>query len=57
LLADITKDYGHTVKQAQKFIQQITQRLGLHPRYIVTAFEDSFYYLWQEGTLPENVDP
>jgi uncharacterized protein (DUF2126 family)/transglutaminase-like putative cysteine protease len=57
LLADINKDYGHTVKQAQKFIQQLSQRLGVHSRYIVTAFEDSFYYLWQEGTIPENIDP
>ena len=57
LLADINKDYGHTVKQAQKFIHQISQRLGVHSRYIVTAFEDSFYYLWQEGTIPENINP
>ncbi len=57
LLADINKDYGHTVKQAQKFIHQISQRLGVQSRYIETAFEDSFYYLWQEGTLPENLDP
>jgi uncharacterized protein (DUF2126 family)/transglutaminase-like putative cysteine protease len=57
LLADITKDYGHTVKQAQKFIHQMSERLGLRSRYIVTAFEDSFYYLWQEGTLPENINP
>ncbi|MCX7083185.1 MAG: transglutaminase family protein [Methylococcales bacterium] len=57
LLADINKDYGHTVKQAQKFIQQISQHLDIPTRYIKTAFEDSFYYLWQEGTLPENIDP
>ncbi len=57
LLADITKDYGHTVKQAQKFIQQLSQHLGVHTKYINTAFEDSFYYLWQEGTLPENINP
>lgn len=57
LLADINKDYGHTVKQAQKFIHQVGQRLGIQSRYVVTAFEDSFYYLWQEGTLPENLDP
>ena len=57
LLADINKDYGHTVKQAQKFIHQISQRLGVQSRFITTAFEDSFYYLWQEGTLPENLDP
>lgn len=56
-LADINKDYGHGVEQAESFIKQFTLRLGLQPRYIKTAFEDSFYYLWQEGTLPENVDP
>ncbi|MEQ1558125.1 MAG: transglutaminase family protein [Methyloglobulus sp.] len=57
LLADITKDYGHTVKQAQKFIQQLSQHLGVNTKYINTAFEDSFYYLWQEGILPENINP
>ncbi len=57
LLADINKDYGHTIKHARQFIQQIGQRLGVQPRYIVTAYEDSFYHLWQEGTLPDNLDP
>jgi uncharacterized protein (DUF2126 family)/transglutaminase-like putative cysteine protease len=56
LLADINKDYGHTVKQAQKFIHQVAQRLGVSSKYIVTAFEDRFYHLWQEGTLPDNLD-
>jgi uncharacterized protein (DUF2126 family) len=57
LLADINKDYGHTVKNAQQFIQQLGRRLGIASKYIVTGFEDSFYHLWQEGTLPDNVDP
>ncbi|NOS89042.1 MAG: IMP dehydrogenase, partial [Methylococcaceae bacterium] len=57
LLADINKDYGHTVKQAQKFMHQLSQRLGISPSYVVTAFEDSFYHLWQEGTLPDNINP
>ena len=57
LLADINKDYGYTVKHAQKFIQQISQHLDIPTRYIKATFEDSFYYLWQEGTLPENIDP
>ena len=56
LLADINKDYGHTVKQAQKFIFELAQRLGLQTKYIVTGFEDRFYHLWQEGTLPDNLD-
>jgi uncharacterized protein (DUF2126 family)/transglutaminase-like putative cysteine protease len=57
LLADINKDYGHTVEHAWQFIQQLGQRLGLPSRYVVTAFEDSFYHLWQEGNLPTNIDP
>ncbi|MDO9104575.1 MAG: transglutaminase family protein [Methylovulum sp.] len=57
LLADINKDYGHTLKDAQLFVQQLAQHLGVKRRYIATAYEDSFYYLWQEGNLPQNVDP
>lgn len=57
LLADINKDYGLTSEDARRFITQLSRRLNLNPRYIVTAYEDSFYYLWQEGTLPENLDP
>jgi len=57
LLADITQDYGHSAEHAEQFITQFTLRLGLQPRYIKTAFEDSFYHLWQEGTLPDNIDP
>ncbi|MFZ2404746.1 MAG: transglutaminase family protein, partial [Methylobacter sp.] len=57
LLADITQDYGHSVEHAEAVAKQIALRLGLQARYIKTAFEDSFYYLWQEGTLPDNIDP
>ncbi|MGR9086720.1 MAG: transglutaminase family protein [Gammaproteobacteria bacterium] len=57
LLADINKTYGHTIDHAIVFMQHLAQHLGVRQRYIVTAFEDSFYYLWQEGCLPENVDP
>jgi uncharacterized protein (DUF2126 family)/transglutaminase-like putative cysteine protease len=57
LLADINQDYGHTVTQAQTFIHQLIQRLGIHVKYINTAYEDSFYYLWQEGSLPDNINP
>jgi uncharacterized protein (DUF2126 family)/transglutaminase-like putative cysteine protease len=57
LLADIRKDYGHTVKQAQKFIHQLCGRLNIHAKYLTTAFEDAFYHLWQEGCLPDNINP
>ncbi|CAG7855801.1 hypothetical protein MCAMS1_00061 [biofilm metagenome] len=57
LLADITKNSGHHTEHAQRFIQDLSQRLGIHPKYSVTAYEDIFYHLWQEGTVPENLDP
>ncbi|MCD2450982.1 transglutaminase family protein [Methylicorpusculum oleiharenae] len=57
LLADITKEHTFTVKDAYAFMRQLTQRLGIKTRYIVTAFEDAFYYVWQEGNIPENLDP
>ena len=31
--------------------------MDIHYKYINTAFEDSFYYLWQEGGIPENINP
>lgn len=57
LLADINKVYQYTAKQALVFIQHLTQHLGVKQHYIKTAFEDNFYYLWQEGNLPTNVNP
>jgi len=55
--ADINTGYGHDSGHAEQFIKQLALRLGLKPRYIVAAFEDSFYYLWQENSLPENINP
>jgi uncharacterized protein (DUF2126 family)/transglutaminase-like putative cysteine protease len=57
LLADITRDNGHQTAQAHQFMQQLCRRLGIHVKYVVTAFEDSFYHLWQEESLPVNIDP
>jgi len=57
LLADINKDYEHTALDAERFVRHLSQHLGVSSRYITAAFEDNFYYLWQEGNLPLNVNP
>lgn len=57
LLARIDKDYGVTAATAESFAKRLTQRAGLREDYVVTAYEDPLYYLWQEQSLPENVDP
>jgi uncharacterized protein (DUF2126 family) len=57
LLADIAKDYGMTYEHAEQFAGQLAKRLGIDPQRVVPGYEDIFYYLWKEGTLPENIDP
>ncbi len=44
-------------EEAQAFGKALCARLGLHPRFLVPGYEDTFYYLWRERKLPINVDP
>src|SRR5580658_3135784 len=57
MLADETHDYGATPRVAEQFLRGVAERLGVEPRYVFPAFEDTFYYLWREQRLPANVDP
>ncbi|PLX78638.1 MAG: IMP dehydrogenase [Desulfuromonas sp.] len=57
LLADIATNYGMTHEHAEQFTEELAKRLGVDPKRAVPGYEDIFYYLWKEGTLPENVDP
>ena len=41
----------------QRFATTLATRLGLRGDYAQAAFEDSYYYLWREGTLPVDLDP
>jgi len=56
LLAEPTRDYGIGPDKAGQFAAVLSRRLGLAADYAVRGFEDGLYYLWREGTLPENVD-
>lgn len=57
LLAEDGKDYGHTRESAEKFIEHLACTLSLDTDFIQPGYEDLFYMLWQEGTLPEDIDP
>jgi len=57
LLADDARDHGFTADHALRFIRALARRLGVWADMILPGFEDAFYYLWKEGTLPVNVDP
>ena len=57
LFALESKDYGHGENQAEQFIRALAQNLGCDGKWVLPAYEDSWYYLWKERRLPVNVDP
>ncbi|UXP31455.1 transglutaminase family protein [Reichenbachiella agarivorans] len=57
LMADISKDYGFNHQDANKFIQGLTKELNLDPQNVTPAYEDPFYFIWEESKVPVNVDP
>jgi uncharacterized protein (DUF2126 family)/transglutaminase-like putative cysteine protease len=57
LLADESHHAGCALADAERFIDRLAVSLGLAPDLVVPGYEDVFYYLWKEGTLPVNVDP
>ncbi|MDX1653623.1 MAG: transglutaminase family protein [Candidatus Competibacteraceae bacterium] len=57
LYADDRKDYQVGSEQAESFIKSLTKRLGVRSEHVLPGYEDIYYYLWQERTLPVSVDP
>jgi uncharacterized protein (DUF2126 family)/transglutaminase-like putative cysteine protease len=57
LFADERDGHSYTAQDAKRFLHGLTNRLGLDPTYVQTAYEDTWYYLWRERRLPVNVDP
>ena len=57
LFADESLPHDTTTADARRFMDVLTTKLGLSPRYVQPAFEDVWYYLWRERRLPSNVDP
>lgn len=57
LLADTSRDYGLTEKDAERFTHALGEQIGVDTSFITPAYEDSVYYMWKERRLPVNVDP
>jgi uncharacterized protein (DUF2126 family)/transglutaminase-like putative cysteine protease len=55
LIADESQEYGATGELAGRFLASVAERLNLPGRFVFPAYEDNFYYLWREGSLPANV--
>lgn len=56
LLADPSGKGRSDARVANEFARRLAQRLGVKQANVEPGFEDVLYYLWKEGTLPENVD-
>lgn len=56
-LARIDLDYGFSHTDAERFAQALCDKLQVNPAHIISAFEDTLYYLWQEQKLPADIDP
>ena len=55
--ADPNQDYGYTFHHAENLLKGVIQKLGLPENNAQPAYEDVYYYLWQEDKLPVNIDP
>jgi uncharacterized protein (DUF2126 family)/transglutaminase-like putative cysteine protease len=56
LLANPDKPGDADAATAERFCTALAQRLGIDPAHAVAGYEDALYYLWKEGSLPDNVD-
>jgi uncharacterized protein (DUF2126 family) len=57
LFTDERDPTHYTSLDAKRFTEALASRLSLTGKYIQSAYEDSWYYLWRERRLPVNVDP
>lgn len=57
LLAEVDRDYEHTNKDAKIFGGLLCRKLGVEPKFLQPAYEDTLYYLWLEQKLPDKVNP
>ena len=57
LLASPNEQLNFEEESARIFIEKMAYYLGVHPGNSLPAYEDTFYFLWEEGNLPVNIDP
>lgn len=57
-LFSLFSDKTNIPKHADKlFLQTLSRHLGITDKTIIPTYEDSFYFLWQEGQMPLDIDP
>ena len=57
LIAHEKTNRSYTAAEAQTFLKILASLLAVSEENISAAYEDTFYALWTEGKLPNNIDP
>jgi uncharacterized protein (DUF2126 family)/transglutaminase-like putative cysteine protease len=57
LFTDERAPTHYTSEDARRFMQTLAAKLGITDKFMQSAYEDVWYYLWRERRLPINVDP
>lgn len=57
LIADIDKDYGLGLSAAARFVEHLSEVLGVAAKYVRPAYEDIAHYVLKEARLPIEIDP
>ncbi len=57
LIARDDVEYGFDIDAAKRFCTALAERIGVHPDYVITAYEDVWASLHEEQRLPINLDP
>ena len=57
LLASPSAKGKHTLSHAQQFARELAELLKIDPQAVIPAYEDAFYFAWEENKLPVDKDP
>ncbi|WP_296699918.1 DUF2126 domain-containing protein [Algoriphagus sp.] len=57
LMADLSKDYKLNSRHGKSFINNLVKQLNVDKDNILPLYEDPFYFIWQEGRVPVNINP
>ena len=57
LLASFSENYKLPKNITETFLKTLAHYLGCPDESIMPAYEDAFYFLWEENKLPVDIDP
>jgi len=57
LLASFSEEYKMPRNITKRFLKTLGGYLGCKTNSVMPAYEDAFYFLWEEGKLPVDVSP